>query len=452
MTAEQRIAAQLREWSLEGDAAALAGLVERVEAALSGGPTVATELAVLPAPPVSDPLGDSSPWVWKSSDIPRATPLGGGPRAQRPLQDWRVAVKDLIAVAGQPLRAGSAARFDAAAESRDAVAVSQVRDAGAVLVGTTKLHEFAFGTTGINAASSTVANPGAPGRIPGGSSSGAAAVIALGEADLALGTDTGGSVRIPAALCGVLGFKPSYGAISTTGVFPLAPSLDHVGFLVASAKQLLAPATVFGLYDHNVGRPSGSWLKVGVARGAAELADDTVREAFEVALERLRWAGVLPTEVNWPMGEEVFAATTAIMFAEAADGHRDRLRTRAHLYGSDVRNRLLQGSAVTLRTYLAAGAARDEIRQRCRAVLSSGIDVVLTPTVPVVAPELAAATDPAVGSTLVTFTRLANLTGLPAVSLPIHAAGLPVGLQLEGATDQTVIEAALAVAAILQPG
>ena len=191
-----------------------------------------------------------------------------------------------------------------------------------------------------------------------------------------------------------------------------------------------------------------------MARGVTDLCDAEVADGWLAALERLAGAVEL-VEVDWPGGEAVFAATTAIMFAEAAHGHAARLARRGHLYGVDVRNRLLQGAALDARTYLRARDVRRELRRRCLALLADGdgvgrIDAVLTPTVPVVAPRLSDAVDPAVGGRLVTFTRLADLTGLPALSIPVPGVPLPVGLQLEAMGDADVVRAGWAVARRLQ--
>jgi aspartyl-tRNA(Asn)/glutamyl-tRNA(Gln) amidotransferase subunit A len=284
--------------------------------------------------------------------------------------------------------------------------------------------------------------------VPAGSPSGAAVVVAAGEADVSIGTDTGGSVRIPAALCGVVGYKPSYGAVSTDGVWPLSPSLDHVGYLVADVDRLAAPAHVLALASPAAAaRPPGP-RRLGVAVGAAEGSSPAVRQAFDSALDALRGAGFDVVGVDWPGGEEVFAATTAIMYAEAAFVHRALLPARHHLYGVDVRARLLQGLALDAVTYLRALEVRQDLRRRCLAALTD-VEAVLTPTVPIVAPLLAEAADPAVAAQLVAFTRLADVSGLPALSLPIPGQPLPVGLQLEGALDADLLALAPEVAAAL---
>jgi aspartyl-tRNA(Asn)/glutamyl-tRNA(Gln) amidotransferase subunit A len=271
--------------------------------------------------------------------------------------------------------------------------------------------------------------------------------VAAGEADLSLGSDTGGSVRIPAAFCGVVGFKPSRGAVPTAATFPLSPTLDHVGYLVARADQLVAPARVLGLLDAAAEPPPAR--RLGVARGAADQADGPVADAFAATLEALGRAGVELVDVDWPGGEEVFAATTAIMFAEAAWVHRHLLAERGDRYGADVKARLVQGAAIGRDPYLAARAGRRRARRACLDVLA-GVDAVLSPTVPVVPPTVAEAV-PAVGARLVAFTRLADLAGLPAVSLPVPGRPLPVGVQVEAGDDAAAIGAALTVASALGP-
>jgi amidase len=450
-----RVGAAARRWGIglgPEDANGLAALVERVEAGLDGidGPRGAPPDGTVPVDTAPGPAPDraaGSAWVWKASADERA-----GRAASGPLAGWRIGVKDLVAVAGHPVRCGSAATWDAPAEAADAPIVASLRDAGGVVVGATKLHEFAFGTTGVNAPFGTPDNPVAPGRVPGGSSSGSGAAVASAEADLAVGTDTGGSVRIPAALCGVVGLKPSSGALPTDGVVALSPTLDHVGFLVGDVEHLVTASAALGLLGPGGAREvteSGS-LRLGVARGVTDLCDGEVVDGWLAALERLAGAFDL-VEVDWPGGEAVFAATTAIMFAEAAHGHAARLARRGHLYGVDVRNRLLQGAALDARTYLRARDVRRELGGRCVTLLADGdgagrLDAVLTPTVPIVAPRLADAVDPAVGGRLVTFTRLADLVGLPALSIPVPGVPLPVGLQLEAAGDADVVRAGWAVA------
>jgi len=391
--------------------------------------------------------GDS-PWVWRPDTPVAATGSG-------PLDGMRLAVKDLIAVAGRPLRAGSAVRAGAAPEEADAPVVAALRAAGALLVGTTKLHEFAFGVSGINAFDGTPSNPAAPGRVPGGSSSGSAAAVAAGGADVALGTDTGGSCRIPAACCAVVGYKPAFRAVDTAGVFPLAPSLDHVGWLAVDVERARWVAEVLGVVPvaPASGRASvgpGRAGRLGVHRRAVDAADGAVQAAFAAACDRLRAAGWELVDVDWPSGEDTFAVSTAIMFTEATFVHRASLAAAGARYGADVRARLVQGTVYDLPVYLEARRRQDALRCRCLAALR-GVDAIVGPTLAIEPPPIEAASDPAVAARLVANTRLANLTGLPALSVPVPGVPLPVGMQLEAATDPGILSVAAAVEAALRP-
>ena len=323
------------------DAAALAPLLERVAAGVGAADALAQAGVAPPGGGLHHlPVPDTSAWAWRA--ILPAT--GDGP-----LAGVRLAVKDLVAVGGRPLWAGSAARLDAPPEQADAHVVAVLRRAGAAVVGAVKLHEFAFGVTGHNTVFGTPHNPAAPGRVPGGSSSGSGAAVAAGEADLAIGTDTGGSVRIPAALCGVVGFKPSYGAISTRGVLPLAPSLDHLGFLGPNVRSVLAAATAAGV---SVDGLVAQRLRLGVVRSLLDECDPEVAQAFNAALERLGPTVEL-VDVDRPAPEAAFAATTAIMYAEAAWVHRRFVGPRWADYGHDVRTRLVQGLSLSAEVVLA---------------------------------------------------------------------------------------------------
>lgn len=363
-----------------------------------------------------------------------------------PLAGVPVAVKDLMAVAGRPISACSAVRRDAPPEPADAEVVARLRAAGAVVIGTAALHEFAFGVTGINEFCGTTLNPRHPDRIAGGSSSGSAAAVAEGSALVALGTDTGGSVRIPAALCGVVGFKPSLGTYSTRGVFPLSPTLDHVGLLAPSVQVVTAVHAALG---HPVPQPRQP-TRLGVLWHELERCQPEVRSRLEAALRLVSAAGCELVEVPWPEAEEVFAASTAIMFAEAAAVHRAEMARDATRYGQDVRARLVMGLALSAVTYLQARRARRRLRAEVLQALSR-VDAVLGPTVGRVAPKVREARDPRLAAELVAFTRLANVAGVPALSLPVPGDGLPVGLQITCATDMHALSVAAWLEATLQP-
>lgn len=455
MNITEQLQAELRSLGVEVDAelqAAWVGMVERVGAELAG--PVAASPGFRPASPAGSASGagvgraDDSAWTWRAE--PPLPPTGHGV-----LDGVRLGVKDLLAVAGRPLGAGSAVFGAAGPEQADAPVVAALRAAGAVLVGTTKLHEFAFGVTGINAWDGTAANPAAPGCVPGGSSSGSAAAVAAGEADVALGTDTGGSCRIPAACCAVVGVKPRYRAVDVAGVFPLAPSLDHVGWLAVDVVTARRVAEVLGVVPPHAadgaasggGRPAG---RLGVHRAAVAAADDDVAAAFTRAAEALGRAGWDLVDVDWPGGEETFAVSTAIMFTEAAFVHRDLLAQAASRYGADVRARLVQGRLYDLATYLQARQRQEALRARCLHLLA-GVDAVVGPTLAIAPPPVDRAADPAVAARLVANTRLANLTGLPAISVPVPGHEIPVGMQIEAASDDMAFRVAAAAEAVLRP-
>jgi Asp-tRNA(Asn)/Glu-tRNA(Gln) amidotransferase A subunit family amidase len=315
--------------------------------------------------------------------------------------------------------------------------VARLRRRGAILVGTTTLHELAFGVTGINDYAGTPANPRARGCIPGGSSSGSAVAVAEGSARIALGTDTGGSVRIPAALCGVVGFKPTFRSYPTAGVLALAPSLDHVGVLAASVADVCAVHAALGNQLRAQGRPP----RIGLISAAMEDANPAIADAIEQLLALAESAGCAVAEVSWPDTQLVVEASTTIMFAQAAHVHRETLSCCPELLGDDVRARLQTGAAVDRTAVAQAERARAAIRI-ATARAFEGLDCVLGPTVGSFPPTLAAAREPAVGMRLVAGTRLANLVGIAAVSLPLAGAGAPVGLQVMAQTDQLALAAA----------
>lgn len=361
------------------------------------------------------------------------------------LNGFTFAVKDLVSVAGQPLRAGSAVRSGADPEPCDAPIVRDLRRAGALLVGMTALHEFAFGVTGVNRYTGTPANPYDSERVPGGSSSGSAVAVAEGSARFAVGTDTGGSVRIPAALCGVVGFKPQHGSYPLTGIFPLAPTLDHVGVLARSVADIYAVHEALGHHAPQQAAPAS----IGVSKAEIEACETRVRERIDAVLQALVHRGSCRiVEVEWPDPRSVFAASTAIMFSEASAVHRQNLEDDAEQYGPDVRQRLRTGSAIPATTYVDALYIRQRMSTLIKETLSQ-VDFFLGPTVGIVAPTIPEAQDPVVASRLVANTRLANLTGVPALSLPVPGNGLPVGLQLTAVSDASLLGAAAFVEALI---
>lgn len=351
-----------------------------------------------------------------------------------PLHGVPVAVKDIVDTAGLVTTMGSR-HFAGHIPTRDATVVARLKDAGAVIVGKTSTHEFAYGPTGDVAANGPCANPHDPARMAGGSSSGSAAAVAAGLVPLAVGTDTGGSVRIPAALCGVTGIRPGIGRIPTDGVFPLSWSLDAVGVLATDVAGTAAGWRVLAGCNQTPG-PALGGLRVGLPTGFDRL-DDGVRESFAALVETLARAGAQLRPVDVDDDAELRDVYLTVQSAEAVAVHHERLVERPDLFNDEIRTRL--GDAARVTGYEYARALRRLVAARATAARRlSGLDVLLLPTVPITAPPLHARdTDVGGGWTSPRDALLAHNTpwsvlGLPAVSLPIPAPGLPVGAQLVG--------------------
>jgi aspartyl-tRNA(Asn)/glutamyl-tRNA(Gln) amidotransferase subunit A len=368
-------------------------------------------------------------------------------RVRGPLHGVPLALKDLFDTAGLPTASGS--RILAGhVPSRDAAVVERLRAAGLVLLGKTNLHEFAFGVTTDNPHTGASRNPWDPARSPGGSSGGSGAALAAGLCALSAGTDTGGSIRIPAGACGVVGLKPTFGRVSRRGVTPLAWSLDHVGPMartVEDAALLLeamagpdaedpwcssAPAGGFaadlecGLRGLTLGVP-GEWFFSGL-QSAVEAA---VREALAV----LGREGARCVTVPAPHMHEAHTAAHAILAVEASAFHEPWLRERAGDYGEDVRRGLELGQLVSGVDYVNARRVQALVRAETLAVLRE-TDALVTPTLPRTAPPVGEALSREPDVAWNRFLTPFNLTGLPAVSVPCgwDEVGLPVGLQIVG--------------------
>ncbi len=380
-------------------------------------------------------------------------------RYRGPLHGVPVSVKDLIDVAGIPTTAAS--RVPAGPPpAADAAAVGRLRAAGAILIGKCNLHEFAFGTTGEDSAFGPTLHPLDPGRSPGGSSSGSAVSVAAGMAWTSIGTDTGGSIRIPAAACGLVGLKPTFGEVSCDGVVPLAPSLDHVGPLarcVADARLVLhalrPPAPVRPAACDPVTR------RLGCPRPFfLDELDPAVRETFDRAMERLRDAGWDLRDTPIRHAEDTPAVCLHLVLAEAAAAHAHGLEHHAGSYSTDVRLRLELGRYVLGEDYVRA--------QRGRAVLAAAVDAALTgcdalvlPALALPAPRLGADAVEIDGRSaplrplMLRLTQLFNATGHPAISIPcgLTCGGLPCGLQLVGLRNRTdhLLDVAEACEAVL---
>jgi 2-dehydropantoate 2-reductase len=356
--------------------------------------------------------------------------VAGAPRrsAAGPLSGRPVAVKDIIAVDGLPTRCGSPGTSDEPATA-DATLVGRLRAAGAEVFATAQCLEFAAGFA--NPVIGDTRNPRDPSRTSGGSSGGSAALVAAGVCDLAIGTDTGGSIRIPAAYCGVVGLKPTYGLVPADGVFPLSPSLDHAGTLTATAADGIALLQAIA-GPLPVLPPAGVPV-IGVL--SAQLADPSVtpevRDALRIALGRLAAAGWQLREVKpaWLAEPERWEeALTVIVAREAATVHAGQDTSQ---YAAGTLALLAFGATVTPGQYARARSDQDELSAAIEETLS-GVDALAGPTVGYCAPEqdppFGTGDDNAEGR----FTGPYNLTGHPAVSIPVPASGLPVGLQFAG--------------------
>ena len=394
-----------------------------------------------------------------------ATSFGGpsgGAYAALPLSGIPVSIKDLFDVAGQPTSAGSTVLAHAPAAAEDCPAVARLRAAGAVLAGRTNMVEFAFSGVGINPHYGTPVNPAdtVTERIPGGSSSGAAVSVATGAALAGLGSDTGGSIRIPAALCGIVGFKSTARLVPTSGAVPLSTSLDTVCALTRSVRdavtlhQILAARTVL-----LAGKPLSSCRFATVRTQMQDGLDTTVANAFGRSLNVLRQAGAKIEEIALDEINELAAinATGGLSAAESYAWHRTMLAAHAAEYDPRVAIRILRGARMSAFDYIDLVAARKDWINRVQARLA-GFDAVLSPTVPIVAPSIASVlTDDdeffRVNSLLLRNTAVVNMLDGCGISLPCHRPDeLPVGLMLWHAAlhDDAVLDVALQVEASLR--
>jgi aspartyl-tRNA(Asn)/glutamyl-tRNA(Gln) amidotransferase subunit A len=383
-------------------------------------------------------------------------------RHRGPLHGIPLSLKDLIDQRGLPTTAGSLVRRDHIATG-DAVVTQRLRDAGAVFVGKTNLHEFAFGTTSEDSGFGPVRNPHDPSRSPGGSSGGSAAAVAAGMCLGTVGTDTGGSIRIPAAACGIVGLKPEWGHVSASGVVPLSRQLDHVGPLAASvsdawllynamqpeAEQIsdaLTPTPIAGL---RIGKLAGYFF---------DRLDEDVERSVLGVLERVQLVGAVISNVTVPHADDMAAIYLHLVFGDAAEYHARALESRQQDEAAPVRLRLEMARYVLAEDYIRALRGKALIAQEVDRALD-GVDVLALPALAVPAPPIGATTMPvkggsdAVRTLMLRCSQPFNLSGHPAISIPCGRSrdGLPIGIQLVGKKGRTpaLVQAALAVEAAL---
>ncbi len=382
--------------------------------------------------------------------------LGAG-HDRGPLHGIPISLKDLIDVAGVPTTAASRVTGDRAAIA-DAVVTSRLKAAGAVLVGKTNLHEFALGTTSEDTAFGAVRNPRDLTRSAGGSSGGSAASIVAGMSLATVGTDTGGSIRIPSAACGLVGFKPAFSEVPCDGVVPLSTTLDHVGPL---ARTVADAAAMFHALARSAPRPpvvrKPTTLRLGRLRGHFELRlEPVVRTGYEVALEAIVRAGVAVSDVDVPHAGDIAAIYLGILLPEAAAYHATTLEQCPELYSPAVRLRLEMGRYFLAEDYLRARRGQEVLRRDVDAALAD-VDALILPGMSIVAPPLGAETvaidgvaEP-VRALMLRLTQPFNVTGHPAIVLPCgKSSSLPVSLQLVGTRSVALLDVAAGIESILR--
>jgi aspartyl-tRNA(Asn)/glutamyl-tRNA(Gln) amidotransferase subunit A len=370
-----------------------------------------------------------------------------------PLHGMPVGLKDLIDVQGRITAAGSRVLKDNFA-GMDATVVRRLRSAGAILSGKLNLYEFAFGISSVNPHTGDVRNPWNVERMTAGSSSGSAAAVASGAAVMALGSDTGGSIRMPAAACGITGFKPTYGVVPRTGVLDLSWSQDHVGPMCRTAED--CALIMDEIAGHDPGDPASATRRLpgftsklerglkGIRLGIPsnyffEQVDPEIHAAVTAAIDAMRYAGAEVVEVEMPWVSTGRSINVAILIAEAFATHEKQIETSGHLYSDAVRNRLLDGSRVTAADYIHAQRARAQFCHQMAEAMAE-VDVLVTPTLPVQTPALTAVRPtpdnpaPSAGREFPIFTGIFDVTGQPSVSVNcgFTADGMPIGLMLSG--------------------
>ncbi|MBX3072082.1 MAG: amidase [Thermomicrobiales bacterium] len=356
-----------------------------------------------------------------------------------PLHGIPIGIKDLVDVAGLPTRCGARLRERAGPAMSDAAVITSLRDAGAVLLGKTVTHEFAAGVT-----SAPARNPWDTSRVPGGSSGGSAAAVAVGSATGSLGSDTGGSIRIPASICGAVGFKPTLGRVDITGVFPLSWTLDTLGPLARSVQDA---TLLFGAMQRASGVPltanNGRKRRLGVPRSYFfERLQPAVARSVEASLDRLRDSGFELIKMDWPAAWRTRMSNYTIFVVEAAALHSAMVASDPDGYSDGLRGTIEEGRRVSSATYLGARQLMQQIATDIdRTFDELHLDALVTPATPATAipcgQEEVHHADGSTEHVAFAYTRFAmpfNVTGQPALSIPcgVDDDGLPIGLQVVG--------------------
>jgi aspartyl-tRNA(Asn)/glutamyl-tRNA(Gln) amidotransferase subunit A len=350
-----------------------------------------------------------------------------------------VSIKDLFDVAGEPTRAGSKILVNAPPAKADAPTVRKLRASGAVIVAKTNMSEFAFSGVGMNPHFGTPGNPADRARVPGGSSSGAAVTAADHMCDIAIGTDTGGSTRIPAAVCGIVGYKPSKWRVSTEGAFPLSYMLDSIGPLARSVEDCAKADSVMAGEEYAPLRAASvAGLRLGVPQGVLlQDWDNTVGTRFGAARKRLSDAGARVSDEPMPLLDGMVAVNAKGGFApaEAFSIHRERLARHGEDFDPNVRARIERGAKLSAADYVAMARERAGLIRRMDAQ-AAAFDAWVLPTTPIVAPTIAEMQDTHTFNSknmlLLRNTSTWNFFDMCAISVPVPGAGLPVGLMLVG--------------------